>query len=116
MNAKLLAKYLSGAEPNMRLIKNQVTTTLAFSLTSTKIHDFIEQQLDRITWVNKVAPTTMNISSVAVHVPIWSTVKICSLAFTLVFTLSLTSSFVNIGGLNVIELAVVISPSAPGIS
>lgn len=28
-----------------------------------KIHDFIEQQLDRITWVNKVAPTTMNISS-----------------------------------------------------
>ena len=28
-----------------------------------KIHDFIEQQLDRITWANKVAPTTMNISS-----------------------------------------------------
>ena len=28
-----------------------------------KIHDFIEQQVDRITWVNKVAPTTMNISS-----------------------------------------------------
>ena len=28
-----------------------------------KIHDFIEQQVDRITWINKVAPTTMNISS-----------------------------------------------------
>ena len=28
-----------------------------------KIHDFIEQQVDRITWSNKVAPTTMNISS-----------------------------------------------------
>lgn len=28
-----------------------------------KIHDFIEQQIDRITWSNKVAPTTMNISS-----------------------------------------------------
>ena len=28
-----------------------------------KIHDFIEQQVDRITWANKVAPTTMNISS-----------------------------------------------------
>lgn len=28
-----------------------------------KIHDFIEQQIDRITWANKVAPTTMNISS-----------------------------------------------------
>lgn len=28
-----------------------------------KIHDFIEQQVDGITWVNKVAPTTMNISS-----------------------------------------------------
>ena len=28
-----------------------------------KIHDLIEQQIDRITWTNKVAPTTMNISS-----------------------------------------------------
>jgi hypothetical protein len=28
-----------------------------------KIHNFIEQQVDRITWSNKVAPTTMNISS-----------------------------------------------------
>ena len=28
-----------------------------------KIHNFIEQQVDRITWANKVAPTTMNISS-----------------------------------------------------
>ncbi len=28
-----------------------------------KIHDLIEQQIDRITWMNKVAPTTMNISS-----------------------------------------------------
>ena len=28
-----------------------------------KIHDFIEQQVDRITWSNKVAPTTMNVSS-----------------------------------------------------
>ena len=28
-----------------------------------KIHDLIEQQVDRITWTNKVAPTTMNISS-----------------------------------------------------
>lgn len=28
-----------------------------------KIHDFIERQIDRITWTNKVAPTTMNISS-----------------------------------------------------
>ncbi len=28
-----------------------------------KIHDFIERQVDRITWSNKVAPTTMNISS-----------------------------------------------------
>ena len=28
-----------------------------------KIHNFIEQQIDRITWANKVAPTTMNISS-----------------------------------------------------
>lgn len=28
-----------------------------------KIHDFIEQQVDRITWANKVAPTTMNVSS-----------------------------------------------------
>lgn len=28
-----------------------------------KIHNFIEQQVDRITWSNKVAPTTINISS-----------------------------------------------------
>lgn len=28
-----------------------------------KIHDLIEQQIERITWANKVAPTTMNISS-----------------------------------------------------
>ena len=28
-----------------------------------KIHNFIEQQIDRITWTNKIAPTTMNISS-----------------------------------------------------
>lgn len=28
-----------------------------------KLHDLIEQQIDRITWTNKVAPTTMNISS-----------------------------------------------------
>lgn len=28
-----------------------------------KIHDFIEQQIDRITWANKVAPSTMNVSS-----------------------------------------------------
>lgn len=28
-----------------------------------KIHDLIEQQIDRITWTNKIAPTTMNISS-----------------------------------------------------
>ena len=33
------------------------------SITS-KIHDLIEQQIDRITWANKVAPTTMNVSSV----------------------------------------------------
>ncbi|OYW86167.1 hypothetical protein B7Z17_00980 [Candidatus Saccharibacteria bacterium 32-49-10] len=31
-----------------------------------KLHDLIEQQIDRITWVNKVAPTTMNISSGAI--------------------------------------------------
>ena len=55
------------------------------------------------------------LSAAGVHVPIWSAVKICSFAFMLVFTLSLISSFVNIGGLNVIELAVVISPSAPSI-
>ena len=29
-----------------------------------RIHDLIEKQIDRITWVNKVAPTTMNVSSV----------------------------------------------------
>lgn len=28
-----------------------------------KLHDLIERQIDRITWTNKVAPTTMNISS-----------------------------------------------------
>lgn len=28
-----------------------------------KIHDLIEQQIDRITWTNKVAPTTMNIAA-----------------------------------------------------
>lgn len=28
-----------------------------------KLHDLIERQIDRITWVNKVAPTTINISS-----------------------------------------------------
>ena len=28
-----------------------------------KLHDLIEQQIGRITWTNKVAPTTMNISS-----------------------------------------------------
>ncbi len=28
-----------------------------------KTHNFIEQQIDRITWTNKIAPTTMNISS-----------------------------------------------------
>jgi hypothetical protein len=28
-----------------------------------KIHDLIEQQIDRITWANKVAPSTMNVSS-----------------------------------------------------
>lgn len=28
-----------------------------------KMHDLIEQQIDRITWTHKIAPTTMNISS-----------------------------------------------------
>lgn len=28
-----------------------------------KIHDHIERQIERITWANKIAPTTMNISS-----------------------------------------------------
>lgn len=28
-----------------------------------KLRDLIEQQIDRITWTNKIAPTTMNISS-----------------------------------------------------
>lgn len=30
---------------------------------TTKLRDLIEQQVDRITWSNKVTPTTMNISS-----------------------------------------------------
>lgn len=29
-----------------------------------KIHDLLEQQVERITWTNKIAPTTINISSV----------------------------------------------------
>ncbi len=28
-----------------------------------KLHDLIEQQIDRITWTNKIAPTTMNIAA-----------------------------------------------------
>ena len=28
-----------------------------------KIHDLIEKQIERMTWVNKIAPTTMNITS-----------------------------------------------------
>ena len=63
-----------------------------------------------------IKPFSCALWPVAVHVPIWSTVRICSFALVLVFTLSLTSSFATVGGFNVIELAVVISPSALGIS
>ena len=50
------------------------------------------------------------------HAPKSSTFKVCSLACTLVFTLNLISSFVNVFGLSIIVLAEVISPNALGIS
>ena len=53
---------------------------------------------------------------VASQSPKLSTVKICSLACMLVFTLNLISSFVNVFGLSIIALAEVISPNAFGIS